>query len=153
MASTYTGTHAAAGVQPVFLPTGDITVFSSYALTGALVINDIINMMVLPPGVTVRSVLLSSDTALDTNGTAQLAYDVGDGASATRYIANKVQGNNTALAPYSMDQPSGHQYVIGTNAGDTVIKVKVRAAPATAATTGTIRLSVTYRMQSELATS
>lgn len=142
--TTYSGTKQATGIQPKFIERGEIKVCSSFALSAALVLNDVVQMVTLPVGATVTSVLLSTDTALDTNASSTIAYSVGDGGSATRYISAKAQGNNIPLAPYAMDQAAGHQFVITSSTN--VIQVKVSTGPATGATTGTMRLTVGYSM-------
>jgi len=148
--ATYTADRKGSGVQAIQNVTGDTTVVAVYNLAGALALNDLIQMADLPTGAYIVDVVLAAD-ALDTNATSTLAYDVGDSNSATRYINNKTQGNNTALGPYHMDQKGGLGYKIGTNAGDNTIVVKIRVGPATAATTGQVVLAATYSMQAKTA--
>lgn len=150
--ATYTGTRAASGVEPIYNAVGDVTVVSTFALSVALATNDLLNMVNLPSGAYIIDVVLSTD-ALDTNAASTIAYDVGDSNSATRYISNKAQGNNAALAPYHMDQAAGLGYQTGANSGDTTVVVKVHTGPATGATSGTVRLAVTYNVQAKSATS
>lgn len=142
----YTGATGASKVQPgvttKFLPCGAMEIQSVFKLTAALATNDIIDFLPLPAGFNVSDMILSSDTALDTNATSTLSYDIGDSNAAQRYVAAKAQSNNAALAPYHMDQSGGSQYQIGTNTGDNMVQAKIHAGAATGATSGNLRLTV-----------
>jgi hypothetical protein len=144
MATNYTTGSNKAQANPKFLQEGTVTVCAIFPLSAALAINDTIVMMVLPLGATVVDAIISSDTPLDTNAASTLSFQVGDAVLATRYIGTHVQGNNQAMAPYNLDQASGHQYVVV--AGTQQIIIKVQAAPATPATTGNLRLTMQYSM-------
>jgi len=144
MATNYTTQASKATANPKFLEAGQCQVCSVFALSAALAINDVINMLTLPIGATVCDVCISSDTALDTNAASTLAFQVGDQGNATRYIATHVQGNNIPMAPYHMDQAGGHQYK--ADATSNIIQIKVQAAPATAAAAGNLRLTIEYSM-------
>lgn len=144
--ATYNASKQAAGIEPKYLQAGLIAVSSVFALTAAFGLADLVNMVTVPSGATIIDTILSSDTALDTNATSTISYDVGDSNAAQRYVAAKAQGNDLPLAPYHMDQAPGHQYKTGTNAGDTTLVVKIHAAPATGAATGNLRLTVLYSM-------
>jgi|SRR5579863_292194 len=142
--TTYNATREQGGVEPVQNATGDITVVSTFALTQALAVNDIINMLDVPLNAVVTEVNLSADE-LDTNAAATIAYDVGDSNSAQRFIAAAAQSNGVALAPTRMNVAAGLGYQYTSR---TTIQVKVHTGPATGATSGTVRLAVTYSMQS-----
>lgn len=143
MATNYTTQASKATANAKFLHEGTLNVSSVFALSAALAINDVITMMNLPVGANIVDVIISSDTALDTNGASTLSYQVGDAGNATRYITTHVQGNNIPMAPYHMDQASGCWVV---TAGNTQVLIKVQAAPATGATTGNLRCTVVYNM-------
>ena len=147
MATNYTTQASKATANPKFVEVGQIQVCSVFALSAALAIGDIINMLVLPIGAVVCDVCISSDTALDTNAASTLSFQVGDQTTPGRYIggaAGHVQGNNIPMAPYHMDQASGHQWK--ADATSNIIQMKVFAAPATAAVTGNLRLTIEYSM-------
>lgn len=127
-------------------PTADrvgycLTARSRYSLTGALVINDTIDMVTIPAGHFVTDMVLVSDD-LDTHGTPTITLDVGiKGATADTFFAASTvaQGGGVArptLATAFRD--------VATTA-DRVVQLKVKAAPATGATTGTVTLLVSYR--------
>ena len=150
--TTYTADLEAAGVQPVQNATGDVTRVAIFALTAAFGLNDLVKMLTLPANAYVVDVVIGTDAALDTNATSTISYDVGDSNAAQRYIAAKAQGNNVPLPPYHMDQAAGLGYQIGTNTGDNVVVVKIHAAPATGATSGNLRVAVTYGFQTRTPT-
>jgi len=128
---------------------GNMTVVSTFALTAAFAIGDTITMCFLPDNAVVTNVKIATDTALDTNAASTIAYDVGDAGSANRFIAAVAQGNNIPLPITSslFSATLGYQYT--TSAGETknAIIVTIHTAPATGATTGTLRLAVDYSMQ------
>lgn len=146
MATNYTTQASKAVLPPRFVHAGQIQVSSVFALTAALAVNDVITMAQLPIGAVVMDVIISTDTALDTNaGGSTISFQVGDQGSATRYIGTKTQGgNNVPLVPYHMDQQGGHQYRVDATSNQ--LLVKVQAGPATGATTGNLRVSVSYAM-------
>ena len=144
MATNYTTQASKATANPKFIEVGQIQVCSVFALSAALAINDDITMLKLPIGAVVCDVCISSDAALDTNAASTLSFQVGDQTMANRYITTHLQGNNQAMAPYHMDQASGHQYV--ADATSNLVQIKVQAAPATAAVTGNLRLTIEYSM-------
>lgn len=127
-----------------------VAVRADYALSAALVVNDIIEMLELPPGMVVVDVIL--DTAdLDTGTTITLsvgilAGTVGDTTVANRtngaqFIASSTIGQTGGIARLSVTggtrvAPSDDRRSIG---------VSVPVAPTTGATTGTVSLTVLYR--------
>ena len=140
MATTFTNAKAAAGVQArVGLDT--ITVFAEHEISAALVVNDVIQMVKVPAGAVILDVKLASDD-LDSAGPA-IVLDVGDGTVTDRFIdgATVAQGSGVT----SLNEVDGLLYEY--TAEDT-IDILVQVAPATGATSGTLRLAVTYTMQS-----
>lgn len=112
-------------------------IVTTYTLTAALALNDVIQMCQLPPNATVFFTQLSS-TDLDTNGSPTIVLDVGDGDDTDRFIDGSTVGQtggtqvNNTVAPYR------------TYTAEDTIDVLVQAAPATGATSGTIKLVVGY---------
>jgi len=151
----------AAGNEPVQSADGQepIVIVADFDLAnpgsgaaGALVVNDIIEMCPLPAGYVVSDLLLDT-TDLDTD-TAAITLDVGLLSGAYRansnsstmgaeYIAGSTAGQAGGLARMSA---AGSTKVAPTT-GDRAIGVKCAVAPATGATTGVIRLTVTVRPQ------
>lgn len=141
MATTFVATKGHAD-YPVAAPTSGkqpVTVYSSYDITAALVINDVIQMIRVPEGATIISVTLGSDD-LDTNGAPAITLDVGDGGDVDRYIAASTIAQAGTI-PVEGILKTGFGYTYTT---EDTIDVMVKAAPATGAATGTIRLSATY---------
>jgi hypothetical protein len=140
MASTFSSSQAAAGVSPKYLHAGAIVRSASYAITAALVVNDVIQMFKLPAGATVHDVILAADD-LDTNGTPTIALDVGDATTANRFISASTVARAGGVGRTDQAGGVGYQY-----SADTMVQVKVSTAPATGATSGNITLTVAYTM-------
>lgn len=139
MASLLVATKAGATVPAKRVETGDFTVTSTYTLTAALVVDDVIQMVKVPAGATVLDVTLTADD-IDTGGSPAIVLDVGDGADVDRFIDGSTSGQaggitraNTKNLPY-------------TYTADDTIDVLVQVAPATGATSGTIKLIVAMTM-------
>lgn len=116
--------------------TGTYTV----SATNTIAATDVLQMVRVPAGATIQEVILSCSD-LDTNGTPTLAMVVGDGTTTNRFIATTSIGQ-TAAGLVRMDQHGGHGYQY--TAADTIDVVI--SAVATAATTGTIVLTVIYSL-------
>jgi hypothetical protein len=129
--------------------TGSSVRVSTFALTAALALNDTITMCYLPDNAVVLDVAIATDTALDTNAASTIAYDVGDAGSANRFIAAVAQGNNIPLpiTASTLSATMGYQYTTSGAETKNAIIVTVHTAPATGATTGTLRLKISYSMQ------
>ena len=140
MATTYSSAQAAANVTAKYLHAGAIVRSATYALTAALVVNDVIQMFKLPSGATVHEVILASDD-LDSNGTPAIALDVGDATAANRFIAASAVARTGGVARADQAAGIGYKY-----AADTMLQVKVNTAPATGASTGNVTLTVAYSM-------
>lgn len=116
----------------------EIVIFATYSVTAALVVNDVIEMVPVPAGAIITGVTLGA-TDLDTGGSPAIVLDVGDGTTVDRLIAAATvgqAGGSTSTLPAGA---FGYTYA----AADT-INVKVKTAPATGATSGTISLRVSY---------
>ena len=140
MATTYSSSQAAANVPPKYLHAGVIVRSATYALSAALVLNDVIQMFKVPAGATIHEAILASDDT-DTNGTPTIKYDVGDATTANRFISASIIGQTGGVARMDQSGGVGFKYT-----ADTIIQVKVNTAPATGASSGNITLTVSYTM-------
>lgn len=140
MASTYYADKVASTVMARG-GVGLTAVYSSYALTGALVVNDVIQMCKVPENATVLDIILDVPD-LDTGTSPAIALSVGDGDSATRYLSSATTGQSGGIARITVAGSSQTNY----SAADT-IDIKVSTGPSTGATTGTLKLAVLYTMQ------
>lgn len=122
------------------LPSGVLAVVGTYALSAALALNDVIQMVTVPAGATILNVILAT-TDLDTNGTPTIALTVGDGSDADRFITASTVGQAGGVANLNASTGAGYKY----SATDTV-DVTVATGPATGATSGTVSLTVLYTM-------
>ena len=126
-----TATTARSGINEVWD-------YAEYELSAALALNDVIQMVKVPAGATVVDLILSADD-LDSDGSPAIVLDVGDGASADRYIDGSDIGQAGGVARLS--EAGGHLYEY---AADDTIDVLVQVAPATGATSGSIKLAVCF---------
>ncbi len=141
MASTFLSAKAAAGVQPHESVDGVNCITATYALTAALVDEDIIQMVKLPKGSRVIDLVLSV-TDLDTNVSPAIILEVGDGADVDRYIDASTIGQTGGTVRLGSGITTNTQAF--TSTADDTIDVHVETAPATGAATGSLTLSVTY---------
>lgn len=143
-----------ANAQPAVTPSGAhdlVAAHARFALTEALEVNDVIEMLELPPGcVPVDCILDVTDLDTGTPGitldVGTLAGDVGDKTLANRTLtANLIAASTVgqaggvarmAVAGGTRIAPSDDRRSIG---------VKVGTGPGTGATTGTVALTVLYR--------
>lgn len=137
--TTYLSNKAQAGVSPKQNHIGSIPVYASYAFASAPALNDLVQMMTIPAGATIVSVVLDSDK-IDTNGTPTMKFDVGDGTVANRFLAASTLPQTGGAAVANVAAAYGYNY-----AANTPLFVKVNAAAATFAA-GTVRLLVEYTM-------
>lgn len=96
MVATYNANKMTAGIQPKYLPSaGGVNVLSQISQTTSLNTNDLINMVQLPAkasddpggfGPTIIGMLLDIDK-LDTGGSQQITFDVGDATTSTRFYS------------------------------------------------------------------
>lgn len=129
-----------------------VALVGDYTLSAALVVNDLIEFVELPPGYVPVDVILDCPD-LDT-GTAAvvqvglMAGDVGDTTLASRttgaeFIAASTVGQAGGIA--RMAVTAGSRVAPSTSRRS--IGLKVATAPTTSATSGTIRLTVLARPQ------
>lgn len=116
----------------------EVVVYATYALTAALALNDVIQMVPVPSGATITGVTIGA-TDLDTGGSPAIVLDVGDGSDTDRFIdgatVGQAGGSSSTLAVAGF----GYQYT-----SDDTVDVLVQVAPATGATSGTISIRVAY---------
>ena len=115
-------------------------VVAEYEITAALALNDVVQMVKVPAGAIVSNVVLATDD-LDTNGTPAIVLDVGDGGDTDRYIDGSTVGQAGGITDSSNLAINGIGY---TYSVEDTIDVLVQVAPATGATSGTIKLIVSY---------
>lgn len=137
MASTFTATDYDIVRETV---NGVMSMTRSYEISAALVLNDVIQMITVPNGMTVIDVILGTDD-LDTDGSPAIVLDVGDGSDTDRFIDGATVGQAGGVA--SLNEVDGMGY---TYTAEDTIDVLVQVAPATGATTGTIKLTVLGQM-------
>ena len=120
---------------------GETTVRAEYSLAAALVINDTIDMVTIPAGHFVTDMALVSDD-LDTHVSPTITLDVGfKGVTADTFFAASTVAQAGGVARPTVVTAFRD---VATSA-NRVVQAKVKAAPATGATTGKITLLVSYR--------
>lgn len=141
--TAYTGTRALPNVEPIAHPTGICTVFSTFDYSVAPTNGDVITMLTVPAFAVIVDMILSTDE-LDTNVSATIHWEVGDGTTANRFISSTAQPNSAGLGPTHLNQPAGQGYQYTSN---TAILVTCTQGPATGATSGYVRLTVMYSFE------
>lgn len=142
--ATYTAAKAVNGNSTYYTHVAGttITAYSTYSLTAALALNDVVEMLRVPKNARITGVALKVSD-LDTGGSPAIVLNVGDTGDADRLITaattGQAGGTTTALVSST---GQFYQYT-----AETVIAVTVATGPATGATTGTIELGVSYVMQ------
>jgi len=159
MATVYTGSKAQTGIIPKLNHFGTTTQISTFTITTAFVINDTVNMVVIPsdPAVPVTNGPVVNDVILDLpslDSSTGIVTAVGDSGSAGRYIsgctigrsgAGGVQYNNVAGSiGYQPFASSFGTYTTVSYSTYTIVFKVTTAATGTAATSGTISLLVRY---------
>lgn len=137
MASTYSATKAGTGVQPR-AGIGINQQVESYAITGALVVNDVVRLFKIPKGAKVIDAGIAVD---DLDQGAGLKLDVGDSNDQDRFIVQSTVGQAGGVARLAAQAGVDYEYT-----ADDYFQVKVQTAPASAQTTGTIRGWLLYSM-------
>jgi hypothetical protein len=139
MASTFKSNLVKDGIRAgVGDGSQEVVVFATYAVTAALVVNDVIEMIPVPAGAVITRVTLGA-TDLDTGGSPAIVLDVGDGTTTDRLIDGATVGQAGGSSSSLTSTAFGYTYA----SADT-IDVKVQVAPETGATSGTISLLVAY---------
>jgi hypothetical protein len=138
--ATYNATRMAPGIQPKFLPTGDLAVFSQFQTTAGLATGDVINMMTVPAGAYITGVTFDCDK-LDSNGSPTIVLNVGDGTNTQRFIKNSAIGQAGGFGIPNVPAVLGFQYQALTT-----ILVQVGTGAATGVVGAFIRLVLNYSM-------
>ena len=137
MATTFTTTKTATGVQP----RAGIDVTGAWAekeISAALVVNDVIQMVKIPNRATILEVILATD---DLDQSTGLRLAVGDGSDVDRFISADDVGEAGGFVRLNNITGFLHQY----SAEDT-IDIKATVAPGSGQTSGTLKLCVMYSM-------
>lgn len=140
MATAYTASGVAAGIQPRTSIPGLICEVVTYALTANPVVNDTIDMFVLPANSRLIDVILDVD-ALDTTNSVVLA--AGTSATPTLFISGATIGRTSAGGIQHATQAGTTNY---TSTTDQHIVVKFTTAPTGPNSTNSLRLAVIYSM-------
>lgn len=142
MATTYTTSKVAAGVQERETPTGVISVSASYdiATGSAFVINDVVQAVKVPTG---ARILYAKVTVPALDSSTGVVWALGDGGDDDRYITGSTVGRSAAGGVVVINTTASH-YTYTTE--DTIDFKVTTAATGTASTTGTIYVDVLYTM-------
>lgn len=150
--TTFVGPQAGIKVQPRTGENGLIEITGEFDMAaavdathgggsaGALGLNDVLQMLKVPMGARIKNVILSVP---DMDTSTGVVLSVGIGGDTDKFIAAVTTGQAGGVAV--MNNQDGHDYVM--TAEDTIDILVATAATGTAATTGTLRLSVFYAMQ------
>lgn len=150
MATAYKSTRAATG-QSAKSRTGQVTDYCEFTVPAAgFVINDTVKLFLLPMNARILEFTISLPI-LDSNGAPATVLAVGDTQNgATYYVSSANLGthNSVAVDLVFPGSGSGNQpNTLGVKyTADDALILKVTTAPATAATTGTIRAWICYEM-------
>lgn len=144
MASTFQSVNVSAN-RPAAdaCAAGEIkTVRGTYAIGAALVVNDLIQLVKLPPEHVPVDCIIDADD-LDTDATPAIVLSAGVATAYNNLIATSTIGQAGGMA--RLDQKGGNRVAPATS--ETIYGVKVQTGPATGATTGTIGMTMSYRHQ------
>jgi|SRR5690348_8612199 len=140
MATAYTASGVSSGVQPRTSIPGLICEVTTYTLTANPVVNDTIDMFVLPANSRLIDVILDVD-AMDTTDSVVLA--AGTSATPTLFIASATIGRSNTGGIQHANQKGTVNY---TSTTDQHIVVKFTTAPTGLNSTNSLRLAVIYTM-------
>lgn len=140
MATAYTVINEFTPVPVPHRAGEETAVRAEFSLSGALLINDTIDLVTIPAGHAVTDVVLFADD-LDTNGAPAITLDVGikGGDTDAFFAASTVAQAGGAVHPSVKTAFRD----VATSA-DRVVQALVKAAPATSATTGKLGVLVRY---------
>lgn len=146
MATAFKGTAAATGI-PAEQSIRENTVAGQYAVLAALVVNDTIDLCPLPAGcMLTQAGIIVPD--LDSNGTPLLAFDLQYKTLTTKIITAAIIGQAAGIVAWPAVVVAATNGTVGAGPGllsaaDT-LQLLVSIAPATGATSGTIKYWVKY---------
>jgi hypothetical protein len=155
MAAKYLASKQVANKDPAISPAGAqdlVAAQGTFALSAALELNDVIEMVVLPPKSRIVDVILDTPD-LDTNVSPTLTLSIGtmagdsyDPTLAERTVTENIVAASTAGQAGGIARGSVLGFTrIAPVDSERSVGVLVKAAPGTGATTGTISLTVLYR--------
>lgn len=145
MASTLTGPMAAAATAPLVGSTAfgvPAKLVGYYTLAAALVINDVIQLLRVPPGAKVvdgKVVTCALDTA------TAVVWDLGHGGDVDEYIDGSVKGRSSTYGVQFFGENATCDWVTSgplaiSETDEDTIDMKIITAPTTSTTSGTIYL-------------
>lgn len=140
MATAYTASGVASGVQTRTNIPGAIIELVSYSLTAAFVVNDTVAFLVLPANARLWDIALDVDP-LDT--TTGIVLAAGTSASPSLFISGATIGRSSTSGVQRANVGGTVNY---TSTTDQTLVMKVTTAPTSGLTTGTVRLGVVYTM-------
>lgn len=141
MATLYADKHPSTGAV-ARARVGTNTIVSTFTLTAALVLNDVIKFCKIPKGACIVDLTLYS-ADVDTGGAPAITYNLGDTASAARFLSASTIGRTGGFVELSgmVAGVLGYTYTV-----DDTLQIVVAAGPQTGATSGTIVLAATYEL-------
>ena len=140
MATAYTASGVASGIQPRTNVTGVIAELVSYSLTAAFVVNDTVAFLVLPANSRLWDICIDVDP-LDT--TTGIVLAAGTSASPSLFISGATIGRSSASGTQRANVGGTVNY---TSTTDQTLVMKVTTAPTSGLSTGTVRMGVIYTM-------
>ena len=124
-------------IEPKYNASSSSPVIATFPLTAALGINDIINMMDIPPNVWIMDWTI--DTAQLDTGTPAITLALGTAATPTMFVAVSTVGQAGGIVRATLAGTVGRTFAVTTR-----IQIKVIAGPGTGATTGNLVLFMNY---------
>lgn len=123
---------------------GSQTLYDRYALAAGLALNDVIRSVYIPKGAVLLDALIATPD-LDSNATETIALTlrVNDGTTQKNFFASSTVGEDGGVQRADAI-PGAIGYEVTTEGF--YLELLVATGPATAITTGTIELQVTYTM-------
>jgi hypothetical protein len=140
MATAFTASGVASGVQARTNIPGAVIELVSYSLTAAFVVNDTVAFLVLPANARLWDIALDVDP-LDT--TTGIVIAAGTSASPSLFISGATIGRSSASGVQRANVGGTVNY---TSTTDQTLVMKVTTAPTSGLTTGTVRMGVVYTM-------
>ena len=137
--TTYKSDQVAINSVPRFVSQGSFAVYSKFSLSAALTSGDVIRMCRVAKGTRIIDFTLYCDQ-LDTAGSPAITLDIGDTNSAARYSDDNIVGQTGGFVRGIQTKAGfGYQYT-----DYDYITLTVGTSPTTGATTGDIKMVVTF---------
>lgn len=141
MATTYYSVEITRGDVTRYNEKGNFEVYGHFALSAALIVDDVIQMVKVPNGARVLSMEIYCDD-LDTNVAPTILFDIGDDGDTNRFAEAVTLGQSAGFLR-GIQTEAGFCYQYTAN---NTIDLLVNTAPATGATSGDIKMRVTLAM-------